>query len=44
MSNRHTIVMGYYLDHTHVKRRAFLGHTLKEARHRLWYVKNGFLL
>ena len=39
MRNKHTIVMGYYLDRHNISRWAFLGYTLKEAHARLEYVK-----
>ena len=39
MRDKHTIVMGYYLDRDNISRWAFLGYTLKEAHARLEYVK-----
>ena len=40
MINKHTLVLGHYVDQDGVERWAFLGYTLKESHHRLWYVKN----
>ena len=39
MRDKHTIVMGYYLDRDNISRWAFLGYTLKDAHARLEYVK-----
>ena len=39
MMNRHSCVMGYYMDRHDIRRWAFLGYTLKEAHARLEYVK-----
>ena len=39
MRNKHTIVMGYYLDRNNISRWAFLGYTLKDAHARLEYIK-----
>ena len=40
MLNKHTYIMGYYMDRHDIRRWAFLGYTLKEAHARLEYIKN----
>ena len=37
--DKHTDIIGYYLDEDNVSRRTFLGYTLEEAHARLEYVK-----
>ena len=39
MLDKHTCIMGYYIDGSDTERRDFLGYTLKEAHARLEYIK-----
>ena len=39
MKNKHTDVIGHYLDEDNNTMQAFLGHTLKKAHERLEHVK-----
>ena len=39
MRNKHTIVLGRYLDRNNIPRWEFLGYSLKDAHARLEYVK-----
>ena len=44
MRNKHTIVLGHYLDMHNIPRWEFLGYTLKDAHARLEYIKRFFHL